>query len=506
MTTLIPKFDRKNGGSTPAGAINRTIYQKFSDVVSVKDFGAVGDGVADDTAAFQAAIDSFPKSGLTNGGGTVFIPVGNYLITGAGIFIDTPQITLLGEGMCNQEDPTQTYATSNLLYTGGGFAISIGQNAPYSFSNYLFGVQLKNFGIKGTATAQGGILIGLANIDYAPVRLHMESVSVMYCSNTSAGHGILINFCVSGYFTNVYSFKNRNGVTIEGGTTLNFYSLITRANDNFGMFVDTGTSSTTDLTIDGQSIFESNGNEGLYIFADTLDLGLLSVRNSHFESNCALGGSHYQFKVDGAGAYRIERLVADALRFATTTGLGEMYVNYTNQATISNCTFEAQAAKPALTLGTTTIQTAINTCHSLGGAIDAAGYASSVINTTIGTVPYIAKVSGLNILGQACFSTFSPTYGATVTIPAENGNYFPVTVTNTTAFTVAAPTGPFTGQLITIQIVNISGGVMGTITWNAAFKLAGAFVNPADTKSRLIQFICNNGTWFEVSRTANDVG
>lgn len=38
-----------------AGAVTRTAQSKMRDVVSVKDFGAVGDGVADDTAAIQAA-------------------------------------------------------------------------------------------------------------------------------------------------------------------------------------------------------------------------------------------------------------------------------------------------------------------------------------------------------------------------------------------------------------------------------------------------------------------
>lgn len=65
MTTLIPKYDQ---GAT--GAVNRPFNQKLAETVSVKDFGATGDGTTDDTAAIQNAI---------NASSSVYVPAGTYM-------------------------------------------------------------------------------------------------------------------------------------------------------------------------------------------------------------------------------------------------------------------------------------------------------------------------------------------------------------------------------------------------------------------------------------------
>lgn len=65
------------------GAVSRTVQSKLRDIVSVKDFGAVGDGVVDDHSALQAAFDT---------GKSVYLPEGTYRTSAT--------LTINGDGQC----------------------------------------------------------------------------------------------------------------------------------------------------------------------------------------------------------------------------------------------------------------------------------------------------------------------------------------------------------------------------------------------------------------------
>jgi hypothetical protein len=87
----------------------RNLVTRMADVVNVKDFGAVGDGVADDTAAIQAAFNFIPASG-----GEVIIPKGTYIISST-LNISNKPISIFGAGI----------GISTLYWKGVGM---VGQN------------------------------------------------------------------------------------------------------------------------------------------------------------------------------------------------------------------------------------------------------------------------------------------------------------------------------------------------------------------------------------------
>ena len=91
------------------GATTRTWQNKAADVVSVKDFGAVGNGSTDDTTAIQNAL---------NTGKNVYLPSGRYLVT-SGLSMTSSSQRMYGESGYGPFTVTDTTATAATIIEWG---------------------------------------------------------------------------------------------------------------------------------------------------------------------------------------------------------------------------------------------------------------------------------------------------------------------------------------------------------------------------------------------------
>lgn len=108
-----------------AGSVARTVQVKLGDFLSVKDFGAVGDGVTDDTLALNTAFSSAYTLGKM-----LFFPKGTYGVRefspGIGYAILNPGVSFFGEGMVHSQITPLTSMpnTANfmdIVASGGAF-------------------------------------------------------------------------------------------------------------------------------------------------------------------------------------------------------------------------------------------------------------------------------------------------------------------------------------------------------------------------------------------------
>lgn len=135
-----------------AGAQARTVQAKLRDTVSVKDFGAVGNGVVDDTAAIQAAINAVAALG----GGHVYIPRGNYLLN-TGLTISSPSTHITGDGFTTVLIAGASVTTLIDLTAGAGSPSGYGliadlrinqPNTTANFTALLLGVRCFNMTVR----------------------------------------------------------------------------------------------------------------------------------------------------------------------------------------------------------------------------------------------------------------------------------------------------------------------------------------------------------------------
>jgi len=149
MTTLIPQYDQ---GST--NAVNRPINQKLGEWLSVKDFGAIGDGTTNDTTAIQnALIYAFANNK------SLFFPTATYVINATLIIPQYNNLTYQGISVdgnfstIKMSSDVTTFTSG--YYNSGTLTTNYGTTLD---SHYSQGIRLINFNISSASALTSAAL------------------------------------------------------------------------------------------------------------------------------------------------------------------------------------------------------------------------------------------------------------------------------------------------------------------------------------------------------------
>ncbi|TWC15095.1 parallel beta-helix repeat protein [Pseudomonas sp. SJZ085] len=253
-------------------------------IFNVQNFGAKGDGITDDTAAIQAAIDAAAAAG----GGEVYVPAGTYIVSGGeepsdGCLMLKSNVHLYGDGMgettVKVADGSDTKITGVIRSAYGeethDFGISqltIDGNRDHTtgkidgwFNGYIPGEE----GYDSNVTIDSVEIKDCSGYGFDP---HEQTVNMVIKNSVSHGNGLdgfVADFLSDSTFENNVAYDNdRHGFNVVTSThDFTLTNNVAYDNGGNGIVVQRGSEnipSPSNITITGGEVY-GNGAEGVLI-------------------------------------------------------------------------------------------------------------------------------------------------------------------------------------------------------------------------------------------------
>jgi hypothetical protein len=219
----------------------RTISDKLNEIVSVKDFGAAGDGVTDDTVAIQAALNA-----VKTFGGCLRFPSGKYIVssgltldlTGFSSDADVDGVDIIGDGDSNTSLEWVSATSGTILSINGGV------------SGAQLHLHLRLIGLKFNGNGVGsGLSLNIGAFSFIERCYFYTCVYGLSCTDVLSSRFIDCRFRF-----NTYGMQFSGATAITNPNALSFYGCHFGVNSNFGARFD----QPSQISFFGGS-FEGNG-------------------------------------------------------------------------------------------------------------------------------------------------------------------------------------------------------------------------------------------------------
>jgi hypothetical protein len=506
--------------SSATGATSRTVQAKLRDFVSVKDFGAVGDGVADDTAAITAAIGS--------GALQIYFPPGTYNTSGGHSLNGRNGLQLIGAGV-GAAILNITHASNNLFSIGAtvtnnllieGFTVT--STSVVRTGGWVFAVvdafdstgTLSNSTIRDLQIMKQVNGLWIAKYQF----VNIENV-LMYSWVGTSGRGLMIGQTTTSavnqgsqcYVKNVQIYGN----DLAGGVPVLAYGFWIEDCDAVQM-VDSGVGGviTTGLVLTANAGGHSPSN---HFFVD-------SVFDATKSGACVTfggAGTFQQIMWTGcwiASAGRLTGGAIEAVGLAFVAGPTYSDVSFIGGTVYNCCGTGIYIAKG----GTITIADTKITGNGSSAATDKYGIwvnpsaatalglniTGCTLNNATGDIRFEANArdykvtgcylgTGLTNLGATCL--FEGNYDKTSNALASATT---LTVSPTHRFYTVSGTTNITGITATYadHIIQLKfSGVLTVVSASTNLQLASNFTTAAGS---VLTLMCDGATWYEIGRKA----